>query len=117
MVGYSNPENDMFPPLTIKLPSGLELTLWPRQPRRKWGGFGPIIDKGETEQECWIRMAKILKTTDFDSVTKTFAMARHVDPDVDATPRQPKIKSIAEIRKPVIEAPTPVRPAVQKTPA
>lgn len=113
MVGYSNPENDMFPPLTIKLPSGLELTLWPRQPRRKWGGFGPIIDKGETEQECWARMAQILKSTDFDSVVKTFASARHLGtetPKEETKPRTPK--TIGDIRRST--EPTPARPAEQK---
>ena len=60
----------MYPPLTIKLPDGLELTMWPRQPVRNL--IGQVIVPGETEREVWLRMARSLRTHDFDALARVY---------------------------------------------
>lgn len=81
----------MFPPLTIKLPDGLELTMWPRQAQRN--AWGKIIVPGETEGEVWIRMAHSLKTHDFTALSRVYQV-----PQLNVAVQPMRIKS--ELSKP-----------------
>jgi len=91
----------MLPPLTIQLPDGLELVMWPRPPKRnKWG---QVIVPGETKGELYVRMAASLRNNDFAAIAKVYSVKG--TPDVS-------IRQIAKAQPPLnLYPPRPVKAA------
>lgn len=66
---FTTEHDYMIAPIELKLPSGLQLVMYPRPEKRNgW----KVVEPGETEAELWERFTAALRSTDFSALSRAY---------------------------------------------